>query len=203
MKIFQKISVLVFVSVLLVPFMALAETAPGVVNSVTAINDTKNTSVQVIETDKEDFITFTLKSANTSGAPVNGYVMSVNLSLLLNSADLTDKGGAVLSGSILSFPAVNIPANGSVSKSFRVRVKYFLAENASNKFAVTFGNQIIVSVSQPKVLGASTNDSDFEFEAPKTGADTNLIAGIAFALMLAGMYSTYKHRQALKGYAKH
>lgn len=201
MRILQKIFTLLFVGVLFMPFMTLADTA-GIVSTLTVLNDTKNLNAQSVPASKEDFLTFTLKSANVSGAPVNGYVMSINLSQVLSVADITDKGGAIVNGSVLSFSPVSIPANGSVSKSFQVRIKYFLSGNVSYKLLATFGNQVSVSVSQPKVLGVLVNE-DTEFEAPKTGADTNLIAGVAFALMLVGMYSTYKHRQALKGYAKH
>jgi LPXTG-motif cell wall-anchored protein len=78
-----------------------------------------------------------------------------------------------------------------------------LPDDISYQLIATFGNRIIVSLNEPKVLGAFIDsDSESEFEAPKTGADINLISGIAFALILVGFYFIYKNRQTLEVYIR-
>jgi len=149
-----------------------------------AWNDTKNQDAQSINASKEDFITYTLTAANNGNSAATNFVITDDLSQVLPYADVVDNGGGSLSGNVVSYPARTIPAGGSVSVSFRVRVKYFLADNLSYTMTNTYGNTVTIHINTPQVLGA--------FIAPKTGADTLALGFGAAAMVMFGMYKKRK-----------
>lgn len=138
-----------------------------------AWNDTKNVNATSQTASREDYITYSLTVRNTSGSDVVGYVITDDLSGILPLADMTDLGGGTLSGQTISYPAINIPVNGLVTKNFRVRVKYSLATNISYQMINTFGNTVTVVINTPQT-----------YTPPKTGGNTNAAAGIGFAGLL-------------------
>ena len=151
----------------------------SLVYSKRAWNDTKNADAASVIASKEDYITYTLTATNSGNTPANGFIITDDLSQVLPYADMVDNGGGVISGNVISFPGITIPANGSVSKSFKVRVKYSLASNLSYSMVNTYGNTITVRINTPQVLGA--------FVAPKTGGPSATAASIFGTLMAGGM----------------
>src|SRR5262249_10208278 len=87
-----------------------------------AFNDTKGVDATTVSATKEDFITYTLTASNTGNAPATNFIIQDDLSNVLNLATLTDNGGGALNGNVLSWPAQTIPAGGTVTKTFRVRI---------------------------------------------------------------------------------
>lgn len=138
-----------------------------------AWNDTKNVNATTQAASREDYITYSLTVRNTGGSDVVGYVVTDDLSGILPLADMTDLGGGTLSGQTISYPAVTIPVGGVVTKNFRVRVKYSLAPNISYQMVNTFGNTVTVIINIPQT-----------YMPPKTGGNTNALAGIGFAGLL-------------------
>ena len=97
-----------------------------------------------------------------------------------------DNGGGVLSGNVISYPGLTVPSGGSVSKSFRVRVKYALTSNLSYTMVNTYGNTVTVKINTPQVLGA--------FVAPKTGGPSVVVASI-FGSLMAGGFGIFRNRR--------
>jgi uncharacterized repeat protein (TIGR01451 family)/LPXTG-motif cell wall-anchored protein len=154
--------------------------------SKSAFNTTKNQDATAVVASTEDYITYTLTVTNSGNAPANNFVITDDLSQVLPYADVTDYGGGTLNGNAISFPGITVPANGSATRTFQVRVKFSLASNLSYVMTNTYGNIVTIHINTPQVLGA--------FIAPKTGADTN---AFVFAGMLTAAALVFAKRKAL------
>ncbi len=152
-----------------------------------AINETKNSDATLVDASKEDYITYTLVVSNSGNSAATNFVISDDLSGVLPYADMVDNGGGTLNGNVISYPAISVPANGSVSKSFRVRVKFFLADNLSYTMTNTYGNTVVIHINTPQIIT--------DFVAPKTGADTG---AFMFAGVLTAAFALYRKKRFLK-----
>lgn len=156
-----------------------------------AVNETKTTSAgnpvdaTAVLASREDFITYTLTVTNTGNSPAQNFVISDDLSQVLPYADMTDLGGGSLNGNVITYPGITVPAGGSVSRSFKVRVKYSLASHLSYTMTNTYGNTVVIRINQ-QVSGT--------FVAPKTGADT---FAMVFASMLTAGFAAYRKKELL------
>jgi len=151
-----------------------------------AFNDTRNADATLVTAQKEDFITYTLTVVNSGNAPANNFVISDDLSGVLSLSSLVNNGGGTLNGNVLSWPAVTIPANGSVSETFRVRINFFLPNNANLTLTNTFGNTVVIHVGQ--VLGQT-------FVAPKTGSSMEVALG--FGAMITAGFAMFRKKNFL------
>ncbi len=161
----------------------------GAVNlslSKTAYNNTKGVDATVNPASREDFITYTLTVRNTGNADALNYVISDDLSGILPLADTADLGGGTLNGKVLSYPAMTIPANGTVSKTFQVRVKYYLSASISYQMINTFGNTVTVLINPPT-----------PYTPPKTGGANDLLGGIGFAGLLTAVAAVARRKYML------
>lgn len=152
-----------------------------------AFNDTRSTNAETVTANRGDLITYTLTVTNTGNAAQNSFVIVDDLSGVLAFADMIDLGGGSLSGTTISYPAVTVPAGGSVSRTFRVRIKPSLQSNLTYQLRNTYGNTVTINVGS--VLGESI------FVAPKTGA-SGTSAGIFAGLVTAG-FVAFRKRQWL------
>ncbi len=151
-----------------------------------AFNETKNQDATAVNASKENYIVYTLTATNNGNTPANNFVITDDLSQVLPYADISDNGGGTVSGNVISFPGLTVPAYGAVSRSFKVRVKFSLADNLSYVMTNTYGNSISVRINTPQVLGA--------FVAPKTGAETG---AFAFAGLLTAATALVRSRKQL------
>jgi uncharacterized repeat protein (TIGR01451 family) len=158
----------------------------NLVYSKRANNDTKGTDATSVIAAREDYITYTLTVNNTGNQPATNFVITDDLSQVLPYADIVDNGGGTVSGNVISYPGITVPSGGSVSKSFRVRVKFHLANNLSYTMSNTYGNTIVVRINTPQVLGT--------FTAPKTGGPSVALASVFGSLMAGGM-AVIRHRR--------
>lgn len=132
---------------------------PNIVISKSAFNNNKNVDATTVTADRGNTITFTLTTKNTGNATKNDYVVTDDLSGVLALADIVDLNGGKLNGNILTFPAIDIKAGETVTKTFKVSVKTTLAPSISYQIKNTYGNTVIINVPGKTV-----------YEAPKTGA---------------------------------
>jgi uncharacterized repeat protein (TIGR01451 family) len=155
-----------------------------------ARNDTQNVSDATTTTaNRGDLITYTLVVTNTGNSAATNFVISDDLSGVLAFADMVDLGGGTLSGNIISFPGVTVPANGgTVSKTFQVRIKPSLQTNLTFVLRNTYGNTVNINVGS--VLGTSI------FVAPTTGAAGTSAA--VFAGLITAGFLAFRKRQWLK-----
>jgi fimbrial isopeptide formation D2 family protein len=161
--------------------------------SKSAFNDTKNVDATTVPADKEDFITYTLTATNTGNTTATNFVVSDDLTNVLNYASMVSLNGGTLNGNTISWPAVTIAQNTSVQETFKVRVNYSLPTSYNNLQLVnTYGNTVTIQINNPKVLGASIT-------APTTGPASEAAYAIGFATLLtAAFYGVRKVLAARK-----
>lgn len=165
---------------------AQAQGQTNLVFSKKAFNDTKNVDATTTPASREDFITYTLTVTNTGNLPANNFVITDDLSGVLPFADMVDAGGGTVTNNVITYPAVTVPAGGSVSKSFKVRVKFSLADNLTFTMVNTYGNTVEVKINTPRPTPP--------IETPTTGAATN---AIAFGGVSVASFGTFLKRKEL------
>jgi uncharacterized repeat protein (TIGR01451 family)/LPXTG-motif cell wall-anchored protein len=162
-------------------------TTPNLVFSKKAWNDTQNKDATTVPANREDFVTYTLTVTNTGSAESKNFIITDDLSGVLPFADMISNGGATVSGSTISYPAINIPAGQSVSKTFQVRIKFHLAAHQSFQLINTYGNSIQIMVPGKTI-----------FVAPKTGSDAMSVA--LFAGLVTSGYVVFRKRKNLMNF---
>jgi uncharacterized repeat protein (TIGR01451 family) len=149
-----------------------------------AFNDTKNADAQTVPANREDFITYTLTVTNNGSGPATNFVITDDLSGVVPFADLVPDGTVIHSGTTVSFPAVTIPAGSSVSRSFRVRVKFGLPATQSFVMTNTYGNSVSITI-----------PGQTQFVAPKTGSGTT--SAITFSGIMTAGFMIWRKRKTL------
>ncbi|GAC1572279.1 MAG: hypothetical protein NVS3B9_1620 [Candidatus Doudnabacteria bacterium] len=152
-----------------------------------AFNDTKNIDATSAPSNREDYITYTLTVGNTGNSPATNFIVSDDLSNVLNYASIVDLNGATMNGNVIAWPAETVNSGASVTHTFRVRVKYNLPAG-SLQMVNTYGNTVVVRIVQPKVLGAI-------FVAPKTGATATV--GLIFAALITLFYAVMQKKNLI------
>ena len=141
--------------------------------SKSAFNDTKNIDATIVPANISNLITYTLRVNNSGSAPATNFVVSDDLSQVLNHATMVSTNGGTMNGNVISWPSETIPAFGSVTHTFQVKVNSNLPQG-SLQMVNTFGNTVVVKIAQPAVLGAV-------LVAPRTGPTAT------FGLIFAGL----------------
>jgi hypothetical protein len=131
-----------------------------------------------------------LKVENRGNAAASNYVFQDDIKDILDLAQLEDFGGAefLLGQYMLRWPAMTIPANSTVEKSFSVRVRSSFPAGSDNVMTNVFGNTVNVTVIKPTVAGV--------FTPPKTGTAATLVFSLAAASALVAL--GYRKREQLK-----
>ncbi len=146
--------------------------------SKSAFNETKNVDATSVPADKEDYITYTLTATNTGNTQATNFVISDDLTNVLNYASMVNLNGGTLNGSTITWPSVTIAPNTSVNETFRVRVNYNLPSSYNNLQLVnTYGNTVTIQINNPRVLGATIT-------APTTGPAGEAALALGFAAIL-------------------
>ena len=157
--------------------------------SLSAFNQTKNAEATTVAANPNDVLVYTLNVANTSDDVISSYVVETNIDDLSELATLTDAAGANYNASTnsLMWTPLDIPANGSIQKTFSIRVKETLPTDSDLVMSTAFGGNVDVAVAQPTVVTpvpvptpvATAPGSTPSYQAPTTGPS------VWFAFMLA------------------
>ncbi len=164
-----------------------AQVAGGNINltlSKRAFNQTQNVDATTTIARAGDVIVYTLTVRNTGNAAATNFIFQDDISDILKLSMLQNFGdGMFHTGSLsLAWPQTTIPSNGTVEKTFSVKVNSSLPAGSDRTMTNVFGNTVNVSVAQPVVAGV--------FKAPPTGATTT-VALVLSALVMLG-YAAYR-----------
>ncbi len=157
-----------------------------IVLSKRAFNDTKNVDATSKDAARGDYITYSLVVTNDGSADEVNFIIKDDLSEVLPLADMVSTNGGVVSGNVISYPAITIKPGETVIKTFKVRIKQTLSTTLSYQLKNTYGNTIII-----RVPGSTV------YEAPKTGT-AGTSAGIFAGLLTAGFVAMRKRDSILK-----
>lgn len=155
-------------------------TAATLNRSVTVSNDTKNMRGVVVDAGREDYLTYTFTATNPTGALQYNVSIQADLSGVLPLVDVVDNGGGTVSGTTITYPAMDMTAGATVVKTLRVRVKYFLPPYAYS-LVTTFGNDVRVNIPAQGAIATT-------FVAPKTGGNTAPLAAAGIGLLAVALF---------------
>jgi uncharacterized repeat protein (TIGR01451 family)/LPXTG-motif cell wall-anchored protein len=158
---------------------------PNIIRSKKVTNERTGQAGTSVSAQREDFLIYSLSTTNNGNGVSNGFVISDDLSGILPYADIVDLNGGTLNGNVITYPSLNFAVGETVIKTFRVRVKYHLAQNQSYSLQNTYGNLVTVTIP-----GGTT------FVAPKTGSSATSAAVFA-GLLTSGFVAYRKRRQIM------
>jgi len=175
----KKVFIITTLSLLFLPLVVSADSSG---KSLTAYNQTQGVNAELARANFGDTIVYTLTYANSSSAS-QSYTIEDDITDVLYASALVNPGGATLIGSTLRYPAVSVPAWGSVQRTFSVQIKSLPAKTLDTLMSNTFGNGVDIKINVPGVLGTVKG----AYVAPSTGPGENL--ALWFALVTcAGFY---------------
>ncbi|OGE82110.1 MAG: hypothetical protein A3B10_00715 [Candidatus Doudnabacteria bacterium RIFCSPLOWO2_01_FULL_44_21] len=159
--------------------------------SVSAFNQTQSNDATKVSARPQDSIEFILTGQNQTDQIILGYVMTIDIFKLSDSATLIDAGGASYNSASnsLVWTPLDIPVGGSIEKKFTVRVNELPPNTPSQIMEVEFSNKIQITVS-PKlqVLGNTVPASSQDpYTAPITGSTTGLVLILSVLTTFAGL----------------
>lgn len=146
--------------------------------SVSVNNDTKNTPGTSIAAQKEDFLTYTFTATNSGTVTAPNYAIVANISGVLPLVDVVDLQGGVLNGSTVSYAGSDILPGASLTRTLRVRVKYYVPPYGF-RLSVQYGNEAVVTI--PHTTSLATG-----YVAPNTGGARSVSSFALAGLILAG-----------------
>ncbi|MDZ4243645.1 MAG: hypothetical protein U1C57_00915, partial [Candidatus Doudnabacteria bacterium] len=163
---------------------------PGVsiAQSKSAFNITQNRDATTVAANPGDTIEYTLRFRNTGSGNLTNVVIEDDIRDVLELAQMTNTGGAVVDNNVIRFPVVSVSAGSEITRTFRVTVR------AANTFPATadsfmvnfYGNEVRVQVRRPQV-------APLVLVTPRTGAGEWFVVALA-GLTTAG-YWIYRRRK--------
>ncbi len=126
--------------------------------SVSAFNQTKNTSATEVAANPDDTIAFTLSAENQSDEVIPGYIVEANISGITDKATLVDASGASYNSATdsLVWTPLDIQPRETISQKFTVRVNPLPSGSGVGPLTIKFNNELTVSI-QPSTISGNTN----------------------------------------------
>ena len=155
----------------------------------TAFNLTQGVDATATVANPGDTITYTLYYRNTGFSPLIGVTIQDDIASVLELAQMTNTGGAVVDNNVIRFGQVNLEAGAELARSFQVQIreaKYFPA-NSDLVMVNVYGNELMIPVRKGAVAGLIT------VTPPRTGAG-EWLAGILAIVATAG-YWVYRRKK--------
>lgn len=164
------------------------KTASNTTQGVTDANGTTVTSNDIIE--------YTLTTTNTSKATVKDYIITENISDVLDYATIKDvHGGTIDAQNVISWPKQTIPANGTISAKFSVKIKDPIPSTPASssdpahfdmKMTNVYGNTVTINL-PPSII--KTTELVTTQTLPNTGTGTTLALGAALVSGAAFLFA--------------
>lgn len=159
--------------------------------SVSVFNQTRNTDGTTASASPKDVLVYTLTVQNTSDDTISGYVVETNIDDISELANLESAEGANYNATTnaLMWTPLDIPANGSIEKTFTVRVKDTLPAGSDLVMTTSFGGEVAVNVANQvavtptPVPAPAPTPAPSPYQAPTTGPSA------WFAFLLAIMFT--------------
>lgn len=184
-----------------------SDVSENTVLSTTVYNQTKSADAVTVTANPNDVIVYTLTVSNTSEDVIPGYVVETNIGDLSELANLTDAAGANYNANTnsLMWTPLDIPAEGSITKEFTVRVKENLPAGSDLLMTLSFNNEVAVAVAPAQVAGNAnptptpnpTPGPSPSYAAPTTGPSLwfAILLGLVFTVGLL-LYRTARRMNA-------
>jgi hypothetical protein len=136
--------------------------------SISVFNQTKNADATTTAAAPKDVLVYTLNVQNTSDDDISGYVVETSIDDVSELATLTDAAGANYNASTnaLMWTPLDIPANGSIQKTFTVRVKDTLPTDSDFVMTAGFGGEVAVSVTNQVAVAPAPAPTPAPVPAP-------------------------------------
>lgn len=145
-----------------------------------------------------DVIEYTLKTTNSGNGAQANYIVTEDLTDIMEYANVNNTGGGTVNSSVLTWPKTNVPAGTTITNVFQVKVKDPVPTTARStsdpksydlQMDNVYGNAISIKVQAPpvKLVEAQTQ------ALPQTGAATDLV--IMTALFAVIVYFYQRNRQ--------
>ncbi|GAC1498892.1 MAG: hypothetical protein NVS1B10_01080 [Candidatus Saccharimonadales bacterium] len=159
-------------------------------NTTAGIPDANNTTAN-----PGNVIVYTLYAENKGKAPVKGYVFEENLSDVMDYADPTDISGGNINGEkVIVWPAVDIPAGSTATKTVSVMVKNPIPSTPTStsdanhydlEMTNVYGNTINIKVppTPAKAVEVATTTT-----LPNTGPGTSLFMAASIVIIAGYFY---------------
>lgn len=159
-------------------------------NITTGQTDANGTTVKA-----GDVIEYKLTVKNNGKAKIAKYVVTENISDVLDYADVVDlNGGTLDKNNIINWPAQEIPAKGTISKTFTVRIKNPIPTTPTStsdpghfdsKMTNVYGNTVTINIPQPP----SKRIEVVTTALPNTGPGTSLMIGFGITAIVAYFFA--------------
>lgn len=142
-----------------------------------------------------DVITYTLSTKNTGKATVKKYVVSENISDILDYADVIDyHGGTINDKNIVGWPAADIKAGATLEQKLTVKVKDPIPQtpvSSSNpgKFDLTMTNVYGTDVNIKLPPSIIKTTEQVTTTLPNTGPGANIIMGTVLVVVVGYFFA--------------
>lgn len=138
-----------------------------------------------------DLIEYTLSATNKGSSAVKNYVFTDSLAYVLDYSSIVQaNGGTVNSQNAISWPAVTLNPNQTLTKQFEIKVDSPIPETPTStsdpeyfnlKMTNTYGNTITINLPTTPVAAVQTT------ALPNTGPGTSIFIGAA-VVVIAGFF---------------
>ncbi len=142
-----------------------------------------------------DVIEYKLTVTNKGNAKIAKYVVTENISDVLDYADVVDlSGGTLDKNNIISWPPQDLKPKSTISKTFTVRIKNPIPTTPTatsdpghydSKMTNVYGNTVTINIPQPP----SKRIEIVTTTLPNTGPGTSLLIGFAITAAVAYFFA--------------
>jgi hypothetical protein len=189
-----------------------ADVEERITREVSAFNQSKDEDAELVTASPKDVIVYTLSVQNDSDETIEGYEVEVVIDDITEVATLIDASGANYNAAnnSLVWTPLDIPGNGSIEKSFTVRIKDTIPPDSDLVMSVVFGNEAEIRIARPTAVTPAPSPAqpapapapapipapstpEPPYRAPQTGLSEWLVVSAAL-ILTAFVYSVRRFK---------